>query len=418
MIDRLEDITIEHLYLDALPDEISHLAAHELLQVIYDYKSDMTVKEILHKYSIDIKPSKLKKFLPLILNGVCEFCGGKIGVELESKTSRYGLLDQQSSQCISCGHKPLGYRCNCKSCLLLQEEQRIYAEAKKAKIIELKMEVIQSQYNFEKFEYIDENDLDFKDKVFLSVILRSCLSEDGKYIKPIQSSVEPISSSQDLTTKIIRGLTSKGIIVPSVKSEIEAFSFDESNESAGYYIYLVKYLLNIRMEDKYSLLIERLLYLTEDIHQHLDDFLEIWKDLAFHEVMSYYLNQMAEVGYEPSIGEITKTTFQKLLENFSVGQIFNIIFRAVANSTKAYQSREYSKKHAMNMVVASCRNQGERAIAEHWDLKSYGRIKQLPESELSRLLFTSLLKKPNQGFYNAPTRENLKKLINEEETLH
>ena len=178
------------------------------------------------------------------------------------------------------------------------------------------------------------------------------------------------------------------------------------------------YLLNVQSNDTFSLLVERLLYLTEDIHQHLDDFLEIWKDLAFHEVMSYYLNQMAEVGYEPSIGEITKATFQKLLETFSVGQIFNIIFRAVANSTRAYQSREYTKKHAMNMVVASCRNQGERAIAENWDLKSYGRIKQLPESELSRLLFTSLLKKPNQGFYNAPTMENLKKLINEEESLH
>ena len=418
MIDRLEDITIEHLYLDALPDELSHLAANDLLQVIYDYKSDMTVKEILYKYSIDIKPSKFKKSLPLILNGVCEFCEGKIGVELGSKTSQNSLFDEQSSQCINCGHKPLSYRCNCKSCLLLEEEQRIDAEAKKAKIVEMKMGIIQSQYNFENFEYIDENDLDFKDKVFLSVILRSCLSEDGKYIKPIQSSVEPISSSHDLTTKIIRSLTSKEIIVPSVQSKIEAFSFDESNESAGYYIYLVKYLLNIRVTDKYSLLVERLLYLDVDIHQHLDEFLEIWKDLAFHEVMSYYLNQMAEVGYEPSIGEITKTTFQKLLETFSVGEIFYIIYRTIPLSTRDYQAGKKSKKHAMNWVVTECRNYGEKILANNWNRTTFHRIKQLPESELSHLLFTSLLKKPNQGFYNAPTIENLKKLINEEESLH
>lgn len=166
------------------------------------------------------------------------------------------------------------------------------------------------------------------------------------------------------------------------------------------------------------LLVERLLYLDVDIHQHLDEFLEIWKDLAFHEVMSYYLNQMAEVGYEPSIGEITKTTFQKLLETFSVGEIFYIIYRTIPLSTRDYQAGKKSKKHAMNWVVTECRNYGEKILANNWNRTTFHRIKQLPESELSHLLFTSLLKKPNQGFYNAPTIENLKKLINEEESLH
>lgn len=63
------------------------------------------------------------------------------------------------------------------------------------------------------------------------------------------------------------------------------------------------------------------------------------------------------------------------------------------------------------MVVASCRNQGEKAVAEEWDLKPYNRIKQLPESELSRLIFTGILKKSNQGFYSAPTLSNLESML-------
>lgn len=51
----------------------------------------------------------------------------------------------------------------------------------------------------------------------------------------------------------------------------------------------------------------------------------------------------------------------------------------------------------MNMVVTSCRNQGERAIAEQWDLKLYNRIRQLPESELSKMLFTAILQQPHIG---------------------
>ncbi|CAB1209901.1 hypothetical protein [Acinetobacter bouvetii] len=409
MIERLEDLTVENLSLENIAQEIAHLSANDILQVIYDYKSEMTVKEILQKYSIDTKPSKLKMLLPLVLGGVCECCQGKILFELESKTYGSDLLKKQSGQCVSCGHEPYVFNCKCHKCVLLKNNEKKQAEIRMQNILKTKMEAIQKEYDSASYEKIEEDNLSFKEKICLSTILRCCLSEDGKYIKPIKSSLEPVTPQQELTTQIIRHLTASGILIPSANSDINAFIFDESNEPNSYYTYEVSYLLNVESNDKYSLLIERLLYLEIDISEYEEDFVSIWKDLAFYEVLNYFLNQMNEVGYEPTIGEITKATFSKLLENFSVGQIFNIIFRAVANSTRAYQSGEYTKKHAMNMVVASCRNQGERALAEKWDLKPYNRIKQLPESELSRLLFTSILKKPNHGFYNAPTLENLKK---------
>lgn len=68
-------------------------------------------------------------------------------------------------------------------------------------------------------------------------------------------------------------------------------------------------MLNINANDKFSLLIERLLYLEIDVHESYETLLDIWKDLAFYEVLSYFLHQMNDVGYEPSIGEVTKTTF-------------------------------------------------------------------------------------------------------------
>ena len=111
--------------------------------------------------------------------------------------------------------------------------------------------------------------------------------------------------------------------------------------------------------------------------ENYGELLDIWRELALHECLAYLLFQMEEVGYNFSVGATTISTIDKLLETFSVGQIHTLIFRAVANSTRAYQSGNYSKSHAMNIVISSCRNLGERAIAEKWDLKAYNRIKQL-----------------------------------------
>ena len=413
----MNHLCTENLIIETTGEELEHLSEYQLVDLINKYKRGERLEKLLEEFAINIRPTMLVRAFPLVRVGKCPNCPADLACSIANKSSKE-LLNNRKQECWNCGHKPDVFNCQCLKCISRRREEEIQTEINTKNELQIKRKAIEKEYNTENYKNIEEDDLSVQEKFFLCAILRCCLSDDGKYVKPINTSLEPISSHQELTTQMIRHLTGRKILIPSFNSDINAFIFDENNSPARYYTYEVNYLLNVQSNDTFSLLVERLLYLTEDIHQHLDDFLEIWKDLAFHEVMSYYLNQMAEVGYEPSIGEITKTTFQKLLETFSVGQIFNIIFRAVANSTRAYQSREYTKKHAMNMVVASCRNQGERAIAENWDLKSYGRIKQLPESELSRLLFTSLLKKPNQGFYNAPTIENLKKLINEEESLH
>ncbi|WP_163122783.1 hypothetical protein [Acinetobacter portensis] len=411
MIRSIEELTIENLCLDNLSNELSHLSEMELLSLISDYKSDKTVKEILQLYSINTIPSKFKKLLPLIYADFCSHCGGKVVFELQSKTYSYGLLEEQTAQCVQCSHKPNGYSCQCDACVRTENEKRILAEAQKKRVLLSKREAITKEYNPDGYEKIEESELGTTEKIFLSVIVRNCLSEDGKYITPIKNSLLPLTPDNELTTKLIRYLTSRSILIPSIDSEVDAFVFDEDQIPSSYYTYEVKYRLNIEYEDKYSFLIERLLHPEIEVCESIEELLKIWQDLALYEVLSYFAHQMNDVGYSPVIGEITTATFNKLLEVFSVGQIYNIIFRAVANSTRAYQSGDYTKKHAMNMVVASCRNQGEKAVAEEWDLKPYNRIKQLPESELSRLLFTTIFKKPNQGFYFPPTLESLEVLV-------
>lgn len=45
--------------------------------------------------------------------------------------------------------------------------------------IKLKKEVIEKEYGFERYEKIEEDSLSIKEKIFLCMILRCCLFEDG-----------------------------------------------------------------------------------------------------------------------------------------------------------------------------------------------------------------------------------------------
>lgn len=235
MIRSVEELTIENLCLDNLSNELSHLTEMELLSLISDYKSDKTVKEILQLYSINTIPSKFKKLLPLIYADFCGHCGGKVVFEVQSKTYSFGLLEEQTARCVQCSHKPNSYSCRCDACVRAENEKRIQAEAQMKRVLLSKKEAITKEYNPDRYKKIEEIELGTTEKIFLSVIVRNCLSEDGKYIKPIKDSVEPLTPTQELTTKLIRHLTLREIIIPSVDSDVSAFVFDEDNNTNTYY---------------------------------------------------------------------------------------------------------------------------------------------------------------------------------------
>ncbi|OCY42478.1 hypothetical protein BFR77_08485 [Acinetobacter pittii] len=80
--------------------------------------------------------------------------------------------------------------------------------------------------------------------------------------------------------------------------------------------------------------------------------------------MQYLMFKMKSVRYDFSPGPKTTTVFQNLVVNFSVGQIYSIIYKAIANSSEQYLSGKVNKFHAQNMVISSCEGFGERAIAK------------------------------------------------------
>lgn len=253
-----------------------------------------------------------------------------------------------------------------------------------------------------------EDNLTLEDRLYMSALLRCSLSEDMSIINPLGKIDRILAPTEKFVQEIIKTLVARKIIKVSRESSLDAFDIrvDETGaEGVTYRIYDAKYEINVISEDgDYGALIKRLMYPNPEIFD--EEFCyEMWKKVALKESEEYLLYEMRKVGYNFTPGEKTYRVLENLLDQFSIGQIYNIIYRAVANSTRRYQAKEITKIHAQNSVIASCELQGERAVAENWTLKAYSRRIDVPQSIISEVLFNSIMQISTLGFSEVPTKD-------------
>ena len=136
---------------------------------------------------------------------------------------------------------------------------------------------------------------------------------------------------------------------------------------------------------------------------YADEALELWKEIAVAECIEYLQYQLDKVNFEFTPGEKTYKTFEIILNDFSVSQIYGIIWRSVADASKLYLEKGISKKHAANSVIGACERYAERAKINGWDLTQYNRIKDIPQSTLSLFYFNRVLRIGDMGFRVPPT---------------
>ena len=131
------------------------------------------------------------------------------------------------------------------------------------------------------------------------------------------------------------------------------------------------------------------------------------KDLALHECLETFEHQGQLHKLQPPAGEKTILTFQALLEDLSVAQIYNIVWSAARNAAAYYQRGGVTKQQAANSMVGGCRMRADKAKVEGWKIKPYGRNYDRPRSELSHVLHDVFLKIGELGFNAKPSCDHL-----------
>ena len=129
-----------------------------------------------------------------------------------------------------------------------------------------------------------------------------------------------------------------------------------------------------------------------------DEFVELRLELALHECIEYLKYQAIQYGFDYKVGEKTTIALNKILREFSVSQVYQIILYAIKNATAFQVKNRTTKLHAMNTIPSCCLSYSEKAQNNNWKLNGYNRDFKCPRSALSIVLYEQLLKRGDSGF--------------------
>jgi hypothetical protein len=133
----------------------------------------------------------------------------------------------------------------------------------------------------------------------------------------------------------------------------------------------------------------------------------LWKQVAVDECLAYLHLVLTEHGLPFQPGEKTHSMLNRVLEHFSIGQVYKFIWSAVRDAAAFYQRTQTTRQHAANTVPGAIQRAAERAIAENWQVKPFSRNYKCPESMLTHMLFTVVLQIGEAGWTSVPQEEAL-----------
>lgn len=386
-------------------EKLRHLTMLQIESLMNKYYNGVKASDIIKEYNIDTTSSKLYTLFPPIIceDIICPVCNEPMYKERDSKSSY--SWNKKKPFCAICGHTD-EIICKCNYCIAEREKVRKLNEERKVRILQEKREKIKKVYDLN-IVPVNYSDLNFREKVFLGALLRTSLSEDMEVILPLNDAERELAPTIGYIKEILSYLIGRGVISVDSNSSIDAFL--DSNEEKDiefpnvYYITMVKYRINIVGDEDIKNILSKIINPKSFSDADKEDALNIWKEIALEECIEYFEYQMKSVRFDFNIGEKTIAIFKDLLENFSVSQIYGIIYKSVANATKYYQESSVSKKQAANSVIGGCQRYAERAMINNWELAKYSRIKELPQSMISEFFFDRVIGVGSLGFNMPPS---------------
>ena len=386
-------------------EKLRHLTMLQIESLMNKYYNGVKASDIIKEYNIDTTSSKLYTLFPPIIceDIICPVCNEPMYKERDSKSSY--SWNKKKPFCAICGHTD-EIICKCNYCIAEREKVRKLNEERKVRILQEKREKIKKVYDLN-IVPVNYSELNFREKVFLGALLRTSLSEDMEVILPLNDAERELAPTIGYIKEILSYLIGRGVISVDSNSSIDAFL--DSNEEKDiefpnvYYITMVKYRINIVGDEEIKNILSKIINPKSFSDADKEDALNIWKEIALEECIEYFEYQMKSVRFDFNIGEKTIAIFKDLLENFSVSQIYGIIYKSVAHATKYYQESSVSKKQAANSVIGGCQRYAERAMINNWELAKYSRIKELPQSMISEFFFDRVIGVGSLGFNMPPS---------------
>jgi hypothetical protein len=375
--------------------------------------------EFVHKVSALVQTAKIdKKKLPSVVKEACnayvpswkcEDCKKPYVFSSRSdltSNKRYLILpasEKVSYVCSDCQRKRREKEAQ-------EREKRLEEEKRAREIIEKeKRQKIREVYDLSNRDPIDIQSLSLTDIVYLLSMMRAGAYENLLKIMPVAMFEQPLSPTKEFTSEIIKYLYGKRLIYVHPDTEPEGFQDADIETFYIWHVYYAPPISKNSPDNPSELFSELLSRINESWTEGwCQEALILWKRVAMEETKEYLLFVLNEHHFEFSPGEKTNQYLEFALQHFSTAQVFNTIWRAAKDAAAYYQREGISKKQAANSAIASIQRISERAVAEHWEVKPFGRNFKCPQTMISEVLYNSALRISEEGFTLVPNLEVIK----------
>ncbi|MFD3939900.1 hypothetical protein ACFWSF_34150 [Streptomyces sp. NPDC058611] len=122
---------------------------------------------------------------------------------------------------------------------------------------------------------------------------------------------------------------------------------------------------------------------------------DLWDELALAQASAYLDMKLAEHRLDMKQGDGTLTALADALATFSLGQVFNLIYRATKDSAAYYQRGGVNKRQAANSTVGRISAAADRARANGWEVKSFAMPWTLPMTAMGEIFFGKVMWQPD-----------------------
>ena len=119
---------------------------------------------------------------------------------------------------------------------------------------------------------------------------------------------------------------------------------------------------------------------------------EVLSELAVALCCEYLAARMIEYGFSGEVGKKTAEVLRSGLAHFSMGQVFNFIWRAAKDAAAFYQRAATCRKHAENIVPGFIQRSAWRALNEGWEIRPFRRDWDLPLTALESVVVDLAMK--------------------------
>ncbi|WP_419421660.1 hypothetical protein [Moraxella sp. TY6] len=288
----------------------------------------------------------------------------------------------------------------CTECRQVEQESERQQQFKlEQQISQEKIAMLDENYEQAIQHPFDVEKLSIKEMIYLLALLRFSADENLQFIHSIDEIQSAVKHLSIKPKGIVTYLYKHNIIVISPASDLKNIIVEGDNFK--YYPLKVEWLLTnhqiMPMWDTISCLEKRL----KDkgfIKENLENLIEMSLEIALQECISYLEYQVDVYNLHFQVGDKTVRILKDELTRHPVSQVYSFILKAVKNAILYYSKGLVSKKQAANIIPNNIQKAAEDDRANGWHTR-YNRIKDIPQSILSKTLYDSVLQQDDGGFH-------------------